>query len=90
MQAPFFCPDRTCSSVDCDVRDSLAALTGGNADTLPPVIVFATDNTTTDAVTGKPTIVTPGDGVNTVDYGVPVTEYYLSPATAAASWGESQ
>ena len=57
----------------------------GVADSLPPVIVFATDNTTADAVTGKPTIVLPGNGVISVDYGVPVTKYYLSPATAATA-----
>jgi len=71
--------------VDCELRDRLAALLGGNTDVTPPVIVFATDNATTDAVTGEPVIVTLGDGVITVDYGVPVTEYYFLPATAAAA-----
>ena len=71
--------------MDCELRDRLAALLGGNTDVTPPVIVFATDNATTDAVTGEPVIVTLGDGVITVDYGIPVTEYYFLPATAAAA-----
>jgi len=63
----------------------VAVLAGGNTDALPPMIVFATDTTTTDAVTGGPIIVTPGNGVVSVDYGVPVTNYHLSPATATAA-----
>jgi hypothetical protein len=94
IEAPYFChEDRTCSSVECDIRDSLAAVVGSSltSDKTPPVIYFATDNTTTDAATGVTTIVASGEGLLVVDYGVPVNKYFLSPSgPASATEGRSR